>query len=134
MRPMRPSSVVAVLLLVGGVAHAEERATTITLGGGLGSVERTQHDYQYGYSYTQTEPLVGPRLTLAWEHAPLEMPVERGYRFGGDVVPELFAGAFLDDVRAQMFVGADVRAELKMSQREMGLLRISARGAVYLAA
>jgi hypothetical protein len=129
---MRPSAAVAVLLLVSGVAHAEERATTITLGGMAGAIERTHHDYDY--SYTQADPLVGPRLSLAWEHAQLEMPATPGYKFGGSIVPELIGGAFFDDDKAQMFIGAGVRAELKMAQREMGLLRVSARGAVYLAA
>lgn len=129
---MRPSIAVAGLLLVGGIARADERATTITIGGMAGAFERSHHDYDY--IYTQTEPLVGPRLSLAWEHAPLEMPAQRGYRFDGSLVPELVGGAFIDDVRAQMFIGAGLRAELRMSQREMGLLRVSARGAVYLAA
>lgn len=120
------------LVLLCSVAYADERVTTITVGGMAGAYERSYADP--GYAYARVDPLVGPRLTLAWETAPLEMPAERGYRFAGAIVPELVGGAFLDDQRAALFVGAGLRAELRMSQREMGLLRVSARGAAYLAA
>jgi hypothetical protein len=120
------------LLLVSSAAHADERRTTVAIGGMAGAYE---HMYQDGdYVYASTEPLVGPRLTLSWETAPLAMPDQRGYRFAGAIVPELVGGAFVDDARAAMFIGAGLRAELRMSQREMGLLRVSARGALYVAA
>jgi hypothetical protein len=128
---MKPGIALGVLL-VAGVAHAEERTTTITVGGAIGAIDRVHQDYDY--ISVAPEPLVGPRLSLAWEHAPLEMPAERGYRVGGAIVPEIVAGAFFDDVRARGFIGAGLRAELKLAQREMGLLRLSARGAAYIAA
>ncbi|HEY5926807.1 MAG TPA: hypothetical protein VIV11_34205 [Kofleriaceae bacterium] len=123
------------LVLVPSIAHAEERTTAVTLAGMFGVMERPVRfepgDPEY---WTQPEAIAGPRLTLSWEHAPLELPPTRGYRFAGAIVPELVAGAFIDDHRAQGFVGAGLRAELKMSQREMGLLKVSARGAAYVAA
>ena len=113
------------------IAHAEERSTIITIAGTFGVLEPTPTMLDY---VARPDPMVGPRLLLSWEHAPLELPDTRGYRFAGAIVPELVGGAFIDDVRAQGYIGAGLRAELKMAQREMGLLRISARGGLYLAA
>ncbi len=129
------------VLLACSVAHAEERTTTVTLGGMAGLFEQS-HDHASGAdvtwyaddAYAPVETLFGPRVTLAWEHAPLAIPAVPGVVFDGRLVPELFAGGFIDDTSAQLLVGAGVRAELAMAQREMGLLRLSARGAVYLAA
>jgi hypothetical protein len=85
------------------------------------------------YNYQEPYSLVGPRITLSWEHAPLPFPDAPGYKFAGSIVPELLAGSFVEDVRAEGYLGVGVRAELKMAQREQGLLKISARGALYLA-
>jgi hypothetical protein len=123
------------LLLLCSTAHADERATTIAVAGMAGAFNGANRTVMTGdYYVRQPEGTFGPRLTLSWEHAPLAMPDARGYRFEGALVPELVAGAFLDDVRAQGFIGAGLRAELRIAQREMGLLRMSARGAVYVAA
>jgi len=131
---MRPRLAIALgVLVVGSVAHADERRTTITLGGMTGGIERTRQELSDVVA-SRAEPLVGPRISLGWEHAALELPAEPGYRFAGALVPELVAGAFIEHDRALMFVGAGVRAEIKMAQREMGLFRLSARGAAYLAA
>ncbi len=119
------------LVLACSAAHAEERTTTITLGGMLGLFQRATPSMD---PYVEPEATIGPRVTLSWEHAPLAYPDAPGYRFAGALVPELLGGAFVDDVRARGFIGAGLRAELKMAQREMGLLRISARGGVYVAA
>lgn len=78
--------------------------------------------------------LFGTRVTLGFENAPLAIPATRGYVLGGALVPELLAGAFVLDDRAVGFVGAGVRLDLKMAQREMGLMRLTARGSAYFAA
>jgi hypothetical protein len=72
-------------------------------------------------------------LTLAWEHAPLTLPATPGFNVEGVLVPELTAGSFVNDQRADVFVGVGLRAELKMAQREQGLLKVSARGGMYIA-
>jgi hypothetical protein len=115
--------VLAVSLLAASRAHANERATTLTIGG----------TSALGEPGGQTEAVLG-RATLAWEHAPLDLPARRGYAFASALVPELFVGGLLSDDRAEGFVGAGLRAELKMAQRDMGLLRVSARAAAYVAA
>lgn len=122
--------VALLLVLACSIAHAEERATTVTLAGMAGAFAPADRD-KVPY---EPDGVMGPRLTLSWEYAPLAMPDAPGYRFGGSLVPELFGGALVDDTRAQGFIGAGVRAELKMAQREQGLLKVSARGAAYLAA
>lgn len=115
------------VLLVPSIALAEERMTMFSLGGMAGAFERPEHELD-------PEVLFGPRLTLSWEHPALAMPDAPGYRFGGALVPELIGGAFVLDDRAEMFIGAGVRAEVKMAQREQGLLKVSARGSAYVAA
>jgi hypothetical protein len=120
------------LLLAPSLAVAEERTTTVTLSAMFGALES---EYYYDdYYYEEPDGLGGPRLTLSWEYAPLAMPATPGYNFGVSLVPELFGGAFFDDTRARGFIGAGLRGELKMAQREMGLLKVSARGAAYIAA
>ena len=119
------------VLLAPALAHAEDRATTITIAGMLGGIEPQERPPDV--YVVEPDPLVGPRVTLSWEHPALALPPSRGFRFATALVPELVGGAFIDDVRAQAFLGAGVRAELKMAQREMGLFKMSARGAIYLA-
>ena len=122
------------LILVSSTANAEERTTAFTLAGMVGGMERPMRfEPEDPYDWNEPEAITGPRVTLSWEHAPLELPPTPGYRFAGALVPELVAGAFIDDQRAQGFIGAGVRAELKMAQREQGLLKVSARGAAYVA-
>jgi len=141
---MRIALAVVVFLGASGLAHADDRSMFITVGGTAGAMghsESNSGSYDMypvadgGGAYTYQEPysLVGPRITLSWEHAPLPLPAAPGYRFAGSIVPELLGGSFIEDVRAEGYVGAGVRAELKMAQREQGLLKISARGAMYLA-
>jgi len=54
---------VATIATATSVAHAE-RTTTVNLGGMFGGAER-QIDEN-----VQMKPAGGPRITLAWEHAP----------------------------------------------------------------
>lgn len=84
----------------------------------------------------QTELVVsrGVRLTLGWEEPPLPYPAQRGYRVGGALVPELIAGAMFLDDRAEGLIGAGLRGELRIAQREGGWFRINAKSALYLAA
>jgi hypothetical protein len=121
--------VLLAIVVTCSLAHADERSTTVTAGVMTGGFAEPMDDGVDG-----ADGVLGLRLTLAWEHAPLAMPAEPGFRAGGALVPELFVGSLADDVHAEGFVGAGVRAELRISQLEMGLLKLSARGAVYVAA
>ena len=122
------SLVCAALLFATTTAFAEDRSMVINIGATAGAIEDPAvMDGQ------PADSLVGPRLTLAWEHAPLSLPATPGYNVKGVLVPELTAGAFVNDQRADGFVGVGLRAELQMAQREQGLLKVSARGGFYIA-
>lgn len=66
--------------------------------------------------------------SLAWDGAPPEYPAERGIAIAGDLVPELSVMRFGETEAA--FAGA--RLELDFAQRELGLLRVSARGSFWI--
>ena len=127
MMPRMKRLVPLLLVVASSTATADDRATTITLGAMAGGFEAA--DEELG----RADGVFGPRVTLAWEHPALALPATPGYRVAFALVPELHGGAFVLDERADMFIGAGLRGELKMAQREMGLLKVSARGSVYVA-
>lgn len=116
------------LLAVSSIAHAD-RTTVLDVGATFGAVAPVNQD-----SADQAIPLVGPRVTLGFESSFVEMPDHPGYNFAGALVPELVAGAYIEQERAEGYVGVGLRAEVQMGQREQGLLKVSARGAMYVVA
>ncbi|MBV8759646.1 MAG: hypothetical protein JO257_20320 [Deltaproteobacteria bacterium] len=119
------SLIVAGVLVVSGVAHAD-RTTVIDVGMTFGALDK-------GFDATREEkPLVGPRVTLGFEGPLVAMPDHPGYNFAGALVPELVLGSYVYDDHAEGYIGVGLRADLQMGQREQGLLRVSARGALYL--
>ena len=133
--------VAALVVVVPSLAHADERRTFVEIGGTAGATARTDTPPSQPGAYQpdvqmipDAHPLLGPRVTLSWEHAPLAMPDEPGYRVGTSLVPELLGGSFIDDKHAAGYVGVGVRGELKLAQRDQGIFHLSARGALYLAA
>lgn len=115
-------------VMVAADARAE-RTTTVQLGGMFGGIDNPTDDLP-----NMLRPAGGPRVTLAWEHAPLAMPAAPGYAVDVGLVPELTAAAILNEDRGEVLIGVGARGELRVSQRERGLLKISARMAFYLAA
>lgn len=116
------------LLLLCTAAQADDHTTAVTIGAMAGGLQRSY--------YASSEPAgtFGPRVTLSFEHGFPEMPKTPGYNVDLSLVPELFCGGFVEPDRVELFVGVGVRGDLRFAQREMGLLRVSARGAGYLAA
>lgn len=116
------------VLIVCSPAHADDRSTAFSIGVMAGGLQRSQ--------YPSSEPAgtFGPRVTLSFEHGFPPMPPQPGYNVDVTLVPELFGGGFVEPDRVELFVGVGVRGDLRFAQREMGLLRVSARGAGYLAA
>ena len=113
-----------VVLLVPGLAHAD-RTTIVNIGGNLG--------VHGDVDATTPDALGGPRLTLAWENEPLAIPAEPGtHDLGVGLVPELVVGGFFEEDRMEGYLGVGVRAELRMAQNAMGLLKWTTRGAGYL--
>lgn len=140
---MRTSSAVraivfATIVFAAATAHAEERITNVSLGGIIGVVPAGEPQRMPGVPTPDVakvaEPVTGARLTLSWERARLPLPLAPGYAADGSLVPELILGTNFEEERAEGMVGAGLRAELRVSQREQGLLRVSAQAAFYLAA
>ncbi len=131
------SRAVRTLLLVAVLASSSvalaDRTTTVTLGGMFGGAEDLDGVDNY-YEQPTMHPTGGPRLILGFENAPIEMPASPGYSFAGAFVPELTAGALLSETRGDLFLGLGGRAELQIGQNKQGLLRVSARAAIYAAA
>lgn len=127
-RCMRCSVAMIVTTMLGAssVAHAD-RSAVLSVGGMFGGTG----DFDGG----RADPAWGARLSLGFEDPLPDMPVTRGYSWDGALVPELVAGGLVlpEAQRADGYFGAGVRAELRFAQREMGLLRVSARGAGYVA-
>ncbi len=127
---MRAGLVLGTITLLAGIAHAEPRATSVHVGG-LGL-------FEMGDSHEQEElvPIEGAggvRMTLAWEQPAPAYPDRRGYKYGLAMVPELIAGALMLEDHADGMIGAGLRGELQIVQREGGLLRINCKSALYLA-
>jgi hypothetical protein len=120
-----------------GTAHAEERGTKMWIGGLIGARG------DLGNYEAQPAAIGGPRVTLGWETPMIAYPAEPGYRADFALTPELLAGAMFDEgpvqgersgTRAEGMVGVGLRGELRLAQYRMGLLKISMRGSIYLAA
>lgn len=129
----------AVVVASGGVAHADdqpsrsrgERGPAVYVGG-LGHLEVGPELDEYGDPEVQTYGAV--RMTIGWEPAATPYPQYRGVRFAGAITPEIIGGALMESDRSEILIGAGVRAELRIVQREGGLLRIDSRSTMYLAA
>jgi hypothetical protein len=121
---MRRSLAISTLILLSaGAAHAEgDRDTAVGVSGGFSLI---------GTPDAEDEPEAGPFLgaSLAWDRAPPEYPVVPGYAWAGDLVPEVAIARAGD----ALLLMTGVRLELDYAQREQGLLRISARGSMWLA-
>jgi len=112
--------ILGIILATTSVAHAD-RFTTFTVGASYAADPSSSHESG------------GPVVELAWEHAPPVMPAAPGYNTAGALVPELIGGALADGRRAQFFLGAGLRVELDIAQREQGLMKVSAKCALYAA-
>lgn len=126
---MRAGLVLTVIML-GGTAQAEPRTTSMHVGGfGLMELDESHDDEEI----VPMESAGGVRMTLAWEQPAPAYPDKRGYRYGAALVPELIAGALMLEDHADGMIGAGIRGELQIVQREGGLLRINSKSALYLA-
>jgi hypothetical protein len=114
------------VLFAGSESHADRR-TIVNLGGGgglLGDVDSISPDGMFNV-----------RGSLTWEHPQVAIPAEEGtWDADGSLVPELIAGSLFETDRAEGYVGVGVRADLRMAQNSMGLLKVTMRGGVYVTA
>lgn len=116
-----------IVVALAGTAHADERSAAVTVGG-LGQLELSDRVDDYGDP--ELDAYSSVRATIGWEPAPTPYPSYRGIRAGGAIVPELVVGAVLRESTMELVVGAGVRAELRLVQREGGWLRINSRSAM----
>lgn len=122
-------------------ARADERSTNVVLAGVIGG-RLDPHFGDLDYQPRDPSLIGGPRLTLDWEHGPLAYPAQRGYNVGGELVPELIGGLLFDQGnddplhrgRGEAMVGAGLRAELRIAQKQMGMLQVTMRANMYIAA
>jgi len=110
-------------------AVADERRTAIDVQAGIGPVFTEQYD-----TYGEPETATLLRARVGWEAAPLEYPTAPGYAWAGTLVPELTIGMIDYNDQGESFVQAGVRLEALFAQKEQGLLKVSARGGMWLAA
>lgn len=122
---------VLVVLLVANVAHAD-RTAVVTVGGAFGAMggESLMPD---------AAPEAGPvglvRGTVAWERPSPPFLTEPGKsNFSGSFVPELIVGSFLEQDRAEGFVGIGLRAELRGAHNDIQPFGLTYKVGGYLVA
>lgn len=125
------SAALALAAALSGGARADERHTTVSLGIVVGAYAADPVVVD-GPAEPRAEAFGGPRLTLGWEHAPLPYPAQPGYAVDVGLVPEIVAGAYLDEEKGEGMLGVGLRGELRVSQKQQGLLRVSIRAAFYV--
>lgn len=128
-------SAALVCLLFPFAAMADERQTIATFAGGVSVIG------PWDPGGPEDDQIGGPedvalqlRATISFEEAPPPYKEPKGYVFRGTLVPEILAGTLMVDEDRAAFVGGGARLEAAFSQRKMGLLEVSARGGMYLAA
>jgi hypothetical protein len=125
---MRATWVVGLLAAAGTRAAADDRVPVIDVEGAAGFVVPEQVE-----SSADPAPIGLARATVAWELPPLALPAERGAAWRADVGPELGIGLIGNDRRGDGFAEAGLRVNVRFAQKDMGLLRVSARGGLWLA-
>ncbi len=116
-----PAVIVATVCVSAGLAAAEPRAPALSVEGGFAVHGPLEGPEPEGAGYLGA--------TLAWDRPAPAYPASRGYELRGDIVPEVTLARF--DDRSTALLG--VRFELDYAQKEMGLLRVSARGSMWIA-
>lgn len=117
------------LILVGllaSTAHADRHTVAWLSGTISGNALANTTDQPASFN-------AGARLSLTFEDSPLRMPPIGLSEREGRLVPELFAGFYMDDTRARSQLGAGVRLELQYARNQDNNPWRSIRGAVYFA-
>lgn len=129
---MRSASVVVVLAALAAPAMAERQpVVTGKLGAGVASLA----DAEPG---SEPDGVTAVGLSVSWEEGPMAYPDKPGYATRGELVPEVQVMRMTFDHardRTQLdttnAITAGVRLQLAIAQRDMGLLKVSARASVF---
>jgi hypothetical protein len=76
----------------------------------------------------------GARISLTFEDAPIALPPAGLFDHDARIVPELFAGFYMNDARARSQLGAGLRAELQLARNQTQGVAFHMRAAIYAAA
>jgi hypothetical protein len=130
---MRRTLAVLIVAMLGSSARAGDRAPILDVEGAAGMVFPN-------FTVDGTSPMHDPagvgiaRAMVSWERPPVPYPVVEGTAaYALDIGPELGVGFIGNDRRGDAFAQAGLRMHLAFAQNSMGLLRISARGGMWLA-
>ena len=103
-------------LLIVTPALADDTVLTFGLSGDM----RARGPTFDATSNARAKPLLGGRLTLAFEHAPLALPPDPLVDKEPRLVPEVFAGFLSNDERAEGYAGAGLRGEVQIANGHRG--------------
>lgn len=76
----------------------------------------------------------GARISLTFEDAPIALPPAGLFDHDARLVPELFAGFYMNDTRARSQIGAGLRAEIQLARNQTAGVSFHMRAAIYAAA
>ena len=103
------------LVLLSSTAYADR--TGVWSLGATGASRTTGADFS---TSNPSQFVMGARATLAFEDTPMPMPAGDWYTSDVSLAPELLAGFLSDDKRAEGFIGAGARLELRMVSNRHG--------------
>jgi hypothetical protein len=100
------------IVLLSSTAYAD-RSGVWSLGV-TGDARATGSDFSSA-AHNPANLILGARLTMAFEDAPMPIPAGDWYTSDTSIVPELLAGFLADDTRAEGYVGAGARLEIRIA-------------------
>lgn len=125
---MRTAGIVLVALgLWASTAHADRQTVTwvgLSLAG-TSYANTTNQDANMN---------AGARISLTFEDAPIALPPAGLFDHDARIVPELFAGFYMNDTRARSQIGAGLRAEIQLARNQADGFAFHMRVAMYAAA
>jgi hypothetical protein len=124
---VRTVGILVALGLFGSTAHAD-RQTVTWIGLSLAGTS-------YANTTNQDANMnAGARISLTFEDAPIALPPAGLFDHDARLVPELFAGFYMNDTRARSQLGAGLRAELQLARNQADGFAFHMRVAMYFAA
>lgn len=105
------------LVLLSSTAYAD-RTSVWSVGASL--VDRKTAPDSSGISQSDAHLVTGARLTMSFEDAAMPMPPGDWHTSDFSLAPELLAGFLADDTRAEGYIGAGARLEMRFASNRRG--------------